>query len=150
MGGMECNGKPYSLGLCHSPDHNPNTQGKQASYDSVVTLHWEGILQGRARHVGVFFLSTPPQSSKGHQSGYEPQTFIREWLQWFGGGWQLYGFEIQATVFTSVQVPQCFASCPVLGLDARRVRKICQGSSCKENAASCKTSAKTGLAVQTE
>lgn len=40
MGTVVCNGKPYSLGLCYSPDHEHNFWGKQSSYlMSLVVLH---------------------------------------------------------------------------------------------------------------
>ena len=116
---MAYNGKPYSLELCYSPDHEHNIWGKQSSYVSVVVLHQDGILYGGAGPVGMFppahhpapAWTISPAMKHRYSAGSVADTIL-PW--WFGRGWQLYGFEIRAIVFTSVQVPQHFASCPAI------------------------------------
>lgn len=78
MGTVAYSGKPYSLGLCYSPDHKHNIWGKQSSYLMSLWLSCTRMVFSRAQLdlQGCFTQHISP--SMGHQSGYETQIFSRD------------------------------------------------------------------------
>lgn len=93
------------------------------SHGSVVMLHQEGFLRGKAGYVGcvvVFSIAGPAQAGSltmshrhlARSTQHHPTAMV--WKR---------EVEIQATVFTNVLAPLCLSSCPVIPHSAVTVLK---------------------------